>query len=197
MAARGLFDVEVVEQDAVQDPHVVRLMAQAAHVASLGFTPSYGPGDHGNFSCRTTTGLIITARETVKVTLRPEHFVEVVGVDDTKTPALVHCRGQRLPSTDTLLHWRIYHARPEIGAILHGHDPLTLAHAAALQLPMTTQSALTQTLELVEETVRLTTLHDYVLLRDHGFLALGTSIEEAGQLIDAWAQRARTLSVGA
>lgn len=195
MAVQALFDVDVAGDAVPADPRVAQLIAQAARFASLGFTPSYGPGDHGNLSCRAKPGLIMTARETVKARLRPEDVVEVVGVDETRSPAVARCYGRRLPSTDALLHWRLYRARPEIGAILHGHDAVALARAGALKLPITTQSASTQTLRLIKEVVELAKTNDYLLLRDHGFLALGKSIEEAGQLVEAWAQRARALPV--
>lgn len=191
MAERAIFDVEVVAKDVASDERVARLIAVAAYFAAMGFSPSYGPGDHGNLSCRTSQGLLITARETSKANLRAESFVDVIGVEDRAPRPVISCRGPRLPSTDALLHWRLYRARPEIGAILHGHDPVALAKAAALQLPITTQSALRSSLDLVEEITQLAARHDYVLMRDHGFLALGRTIDEASRLVGLWAQRAR------
>ena len=191
MAGQDLFDAVLVGPDIPQDSRLPQLIAWAHRFAALGFTPSYGPGDHGNLNCRTPQGLVISARETAKASLRPEQFVEVIGWVARDARVEVRCRGRLRPSTDTLLHLRLYELRPDIHAVLHGHDPETLKQAASLTLPVTERSAAVPSSELVQEVCRLAARHDYVLLRDHGFLALGPSIEAAGQLALSWAERAR------
>ena len=196
MAQGDLFDVLTVERVVPTAARVAQLISWAAKLAELGFTPSYGPGDHGNMSVRTDQGLVITARATTKASLRAEDFVEVIGLQRRGSRAVVRCRGTRLPSTDTLLHLRLYEARPDIGAILHGHDPATLAQAGSLELPMTKHSASVPSLELIEEVCRLTAQHTYIVMRDHGFLALGRSVDEAGAMVQTWSHRARTAVPG-
>ena len=190
MAVAGLFESELISPGIPDDVRVPHLMTIAASFAARGWTPSYGLGDHGNMSCRTVEGLVITARATKKGQLRPEQFVEVIELEEPPSRLLLRCRGRFLPSTDALLHLRLYRCRPEITAILHGHDPATLARQASLQLPLTQHSALRPSLELIEEVCELATQHDYILLRDHGFIALGRSLEDGLRLVEAWAIRA-------
>ena len=191
MAAQTLFEAEVISRDVCRQECLAPLKAWAAQFAQRGWTPSYGPGDHGNMSCRLRgDGFIITARETVKADLRPDQFVEVVAVEERKNVPLIRCRGPLLPSTDALLHWRLYRARPDVGAILHGHDSATLAFAQELKLPVTAVSAKTPSLELIDQAVKLGASSEYLLLLDHGFLALGRSIQQAGELACQWSEQA-------
>jgi L-fuculose-phosphate aldolase len=179
--ARDLFDAVLAERVIPQDPRIPELIAWAARFASLGWTPSYGPGDHGNLSCRTPQGLLISARATVKARLHPEQFTEVLGVIRDGPRVEVRCRGIHLPSTDTRLHLELYARRPDIQAILHGHDARTLAKAAELGLPVTAHSASMPSLELIDDACKLVERSDYIILRDHGFLTLGPSIQAAGE----------------
>ena len=193
MAVVELFEPLVIEQRAPEDPRIPTLIWWAARFAAMGFTPSYGPGDHGNMSCRSARGLIISARETSKSNMRPDQFVEVTALDDSNPRPRLTCRGPLPPSTDALLHWRVYQRRPEIHAILHGHDAAALANAQALRLPITGPSAAKPSMALVEDACRLIADHDYILLRDHGFLVLGRTIDEAGELAREICAQARTL----
>lgn len=186
-----LFEVEMVGGELPHDACIPALVAQAQRFAARGFTPSYGPGDHGNLSCRATQGMIITARESSKAQLRPEDFVSVIGCEERGPKPVMRAQGRRLPSTDAWLHWRIYAARPDAEVILHGHDTVALRLARALALPVTSISAAQPSVGLVEEATSLAMEHDYVLLREHGFLAVGSSLDEAVALVDRWAQQAR------
>ncbi len=185
MSQAPLYEPVVLSPQPPNDPRIASLIWWAARLSELGFTPSYGPGDHGNLSCRTSTGLLISARETEKARLQPDQFVDVVAKDVSQAgsgPVRIACRGPRLPSTDAWMHLRIYGLRPDIHAILHGHDRAALANAAALRLPITTCSAAAPSRSLVDEVCELAKSYDYLLMRDHGFLALGASIDEAGEL---------------
>jgi L-fuculose-phosphate aldolase len=182
-----------------EDPRIATLIWWAARFAELGFTPSYGPGDHGNLSCRTPEGLIASARQTQKARLTPSDFTAVFRPargDAGVQPPPLRYHGVRPPSTDALMHLRIYEARPDVHAILHGHDPATLAAADRLRLPVTATSGLTNSEPLVEEVVRAARAADYLLMRDHGFVALGRTIDEAGELVRTLSARARGLSAG-
>ena len=167
------------------------LIELAKTLHGLGVMPSYGPGDHGNLSCRTPTGCLFTARQTHKAALRPDQLVSLVGYESTPRGACLMFDGKVLPSTDALMHWRLYERRADVGAIIHGHDPQALAKAVALELPVTHGSGLTNSVELIDEVVVLAAAHDYILLRDHGVVALGTTISAALGLIRQWLDRAR------
>lgn len=193
MSKHELFEAVITHREVPQDPRLAVLIWWATRFAELGLSPSYGPGDHGNLSCRTPQGFLITARATAKAHLRAEHFVEVLGVDRGDLTLTVRCRGLRLPSTDTPMHLAVYETRPDVHAIIHGHDEKTLAKARELKLPVTVQSAAVPSFELIDEVCRLVRDHEYVLLRDHGFLAVGRSIDEAGELVRLLCRNARSL----
>lgn len=191
IAQSQLYEALLAVREAPQGPRLPQLISWASRFSALGFTPSYGPGDHGNLSCRTPTGLVITARATIKADLHPDQFVEVIGIERVGPRAQLRCRGLELPSTDALLHLLIYERRPDVQAILHGHDPVTLAKAGEFGLPVTAHSASLPSLDVVQDACELAEAHDYLILRDHGFLALGSSIDAAGELALSYAHRLR------
>lgn len=190
MAAAEVFEPVCRRAAAPNLPATEALIAAAKSLHARGLTPSYGPGDHGNLSCRTPDGCLITGRETPKDALRSEDLAHVVGREQLADRARLVYDGCRRPSTDALMHLEIYARRPDIGAIIHGHDGRALANAERLGLPITRTSARTNSLELIEETAALCARHDYVILRDHGFLALGATLDAADQLLQRWYQRA-------
>lgn len=197
MAEGELFGVALRRREPLSHPELPALIALARSLHALGLMPSYGPGDHGNLSLRTPEGFLITARQTRKDALTPAQFVHVVGGETAGVRAQLVCEGACLPSTDALMHHAIYAQRPDASVIVHGHDAKALSQAAALALPLTRVSAQTNSLTLIEEVRALCAHHDYLLTRDHGFIALGSSIEAVRALILRHFTRARGASAGA
>ena len=191
MGTGELFKVQRRGSEPPDAPIIPLLISLAHDLAHLGLMPSYGIGDHGNLSCRVSQGFIITARATRKIRLSAQEFVQIV--DCTRGPdgITLVCDGQRLPSTDALIHWRVYQARPDVGAIVHAHDPRLLEAAPELGLPITDVSARCNSHELVEDALRLATGTNYLVMRDHGVLALGPTLEAASELALQWYRRVR------
>lgn len=177
------FDAVLIDRRPPDDPRAQAVIRWAARLSELGMTPSYGDGDHGNLSCRTDAGVLISATSTTKSRLTAEELVEILEIDPRAAPARVRCRGLRTPSSDTLMHHAIYRTRPDVQAIIHGHDAKALASAGALTLRVTRAPAVSTTPALIAEVCELVRDEDYVLLRDHGFLALGVSLDAAGELL--------------
>src|SRR5207249_3292022 len=101
---------------------------------------------------------------------------------------------ERMPSSDAPMHHMIYAKRPDVAAVFHGHDPLVLAHADRLGVPVTPQETQFGTLADAEETVRSLAQHDYLVRRGHGFVAVGRTLEKAGRLALDVHGRARALA---
>lgn len=194
MATGSLFDVIHQSTEIPSDPQAEAIIALAKTMHAMGLTPSYGPGDHGNLSCRISRGILISARETSKVDLQPAQLVHVLGKEDALRGPRVICRGPALPSTDTLMHLAIYEQRPDIGAIVHGHDNQLLRRAEALKLSITHTSAKTNSFELIDEMRALSVTHDFMILRDHGFVALGPTLDAAWELCRRWLDQAKRYS---
>ncbi len=191
MPLAALFDVIIRRDEIPASPAENELITLAVSMHARGLTPSYGPGDHGNLSCRTPDGFLISARETSKRSLRPEQLVSVLACERTSQGMRLTVDGRALPSTDALMHWKIYAARPDIGAIVHGHDQEVLKRKEEFGLPTTRISAKVNSLELIDEVCALSAAHDYLLMRDHGFIALGATLAAAEERFMEWFHRAR------
>ncbi len=189
MAAALLFEAVCRAARAPEDPQGPALLALARSLHARDLTPSYGPGDHGNLSCRTSTGCLISASQTRKASLRADQLARVVEYTRTPDGARVTYEGCAQPSTDAAMHAELYRRRPDIAAIVHAHDNAVLARAQALGLPVTATSARTNSWALVDEVVALSARHDYIVLRDHGVVALGPSLDAADALLNATAAR--------
>ena len=76
-----------------------------------------------------------------------------------------------------MMHKMIYDARPDTQVILH-------AHTLSLKNAVTTQKAHPYgTLEFARSAVDILKNHDLVILKDHGFVSIGNTAEEAFQRI--------------
>lgn len=92
--------------------------------------------------------------------------------------------GHSLPSSETLLHHLLYHNHPKIGAILHGHSPLLLHHADLLAIPTTAACHPYGTKELaISASEQVTPQIRFFNLKDHGFVAIGSDLSDAGRTV--------------
>ena len=126
----------------------------------------------GNLSCRTANGFIITPTGTDPVTLSAADFVEVLGVDEKE----VRVAGIREPSSECRMHAGIYAARPDVTAIFHGH------YAPALTAPgvaITAREIPYGTPAMATETAQALGTGSFVVMRNHGFVAVGATMRAA------------------
>ncbi len=114
--------------------------------------------------------------------------------------------GQRPPSSEARVHAAIYRARPDVGAVVHGHSPYATALAILGRkiepimdefLPYvggTIEVApfgMSGSPALIDGTVEALGPRGAVLLRHHGQIAVGKSLEKAfhvAELVE-WAAR--------
>ena len=126
----------------------------------------------GNLSFRSAAGFIITPTGTDPVTLTTDGFVEVLGVDEKE----VRVAGTHEPSSECRMHAAIYAARPDVNAIFHGH------YAPALTAPgvaITAREIPYGTPAMGPETVLALGAGNFVVMRNHGFVAVGSSLPAA------------------
>ncbi len=150
-----------------------------------GMAPVEGGASAGNLSFRTPTGYVITpTRSRLKVGLTWSDFVEVVR--ENWIDYEVHVLGDRAPSSDSFLHGRIYARRPDALAVFHGHDALVLRHAGAIarrfDIAITDEAMAFGTKRDAEETARALRDKDYIIRAGHGFVAVGRTLDRAGEL---------------
>ena len=162
-----------------------------------GMAPVEGGASAGNLSFRTPAGFVITpTRSRLKSNLEWRSFVEVVRAD--WRDFCLHVLGDKVPSSDSFLHERIYAERADVLAVFHGHDELVLEHADALAsefpIAVTGEARLFGTLEDAEATAREMGSAPYCIRRGHGFVSVGRTLDAAGDLAVKVHRRATELS---
>lgn len=146
--------------------------------------PPYQGGSAGNLSFRKAIGekeFIITGTKIgLKSELTPEKFVLVKDVDiDQK---IVKVIGMVEPSSESILHWSIYNARPEINSVFHGHSEMLLSVSQKLQWAETQRIVPYGSLDLVDEVISVLHKNNFIIIKEHGFLSMGKNIREAGDI---------------
>lgn len=161
------FEVEHLPAEPLIDPRVMELITVGKTLEAKGFCPA----NSGNLSFRAGNGFVITAAGSELGSLTPASFVLVKEVDIAKRKVV--CAGKAQPSSEAMMHKMIYDARPDAEVILH-------AHALDLQGAVTTEKEFPYgTLEFARAAVEVLKLHDLVILKNHGFVAVGKAVPEA------------------
>ncbi len=141
----------------------------------------------GNLSFRTVNGFIINRTAGDLGGITRQEFVEVLEADRDARELTV--AGLYEPSSESLMHAGIYVARPEMNAVFHGHSEKLLAAAERLGLPVTTREQPYGTPELVAEILDMLGGHKFVIMRQHGFVSLGRTMDEAGNQAEEISKR--------
>lgn len=141
----------------------------------------------GNLSFRTRLGFIISGTGVALNALTPETVAEVTGVVYGLNKTSVYVKGPVVPSRETILHSQIYEMQSAINAIFHVHDHHVIDNPVELGVPVTLTEQAAGSQELAQEAVNFLKLNKdvrYFILKNHGVIALGTTMDEAGQLIE-------------
>ena len=107
-------------------------------------------------------------------------FSRVESVDLEK--GIVYAHGKNKPSSEAMLHYSIYKARPEINAIFHGHYDDFERLSEKLGIPVTKKEEPYGTMQLVDRVIDILDDHKFLQMKNHGFIALGEDMDEAGNL---------------
>ena len=180
------FKVRFVSRDIPSDERVSQLRSWCVCFNESGLTPKFeGTGRSlGNLSFRikaddpafVITGSTLSSKEE----LAPGDFVTVLNSDPERK--IVLAAGTRDPSSESMMHHEIYTRRNEIGAIFHGHDREITASAALLGLPETGKEEPSGTTQLLSEVMKILDAGNFLIMKNHGFLSLGKTMDEAGNL---------------
>ncbi|UCD37156.1 MAG: class II aldolase/adducin family protein [Fidelibacterota bacterium] len=166
-------------RDPVRDRRLAELAAWGRQFAEHGLTPGAGLAQAGNLSIRTEPGFIITAAGADLASLSDNDYIQVLEVNTRKR--IIFAQGPREPSSESFLHAAVYQQRPEINAVLHGHDDLILRYYIELELPATAMAQPYGSLELMREIQKVLGDQTFIVIREHGFLALGETLDQAGE----------------
>ena len=172
------------------DERTNQLIHWARRFDRLGLAPKSA----GNLSFRTKRGFIITATGFTLGLAKKENLVEVLKIEIEHTQTVLYLRGEVVPSKESILHSGIYQSRPKMNAVFHIHDQLVIELADELKLPCTQGEQPRGSYELAEEVNRVLGLAEdtkYLVLRNHGIVAMGETLEEAGRLVEDMSRMAR------
>ncbi len=177
------FETVFLSKNPPDEDRVNELIYWSRRFDELGLAPKSA----GNLSFRTENGFIITATGVALKAAERENLVEVLKVETGKEQIVVHVRGKEVPSKESILHSEVYGLRPEINAVFHIHDLSVVELADDLKILCTEGEQPRGSYELVTEVNRLlcfTLDVNYIVLRNHGIISIGETMEKAGKLAE-------------
>jgi L-fuculose-phosphate aldolase len=164
-----------------------QLRADIVEVGRRLWTRGFVASNDGNISVRLGPDrLLMTPASVSKGFMTPDMMV-VTDLDGQ----LVSGAPGRKPSSETLMHLVAYRERPDVGAVVHAHPPLSTGFAVAgipldravLAEVVTTLGSIPiadygtpSTRELADAVAPYVRTHDGLLLANHGALALGQDL---------------------
>jgi L-fuculose-phosphate aldolase len=167
-----------------------QLRREIVEVGRRLWTRGFVASNDGNISARIGSDrLLMTPSGVSKMDMTPEMMV-VTDLDGT----IVSAPPDRKPSSEILMHLVAYAERPDVGAVVHAHPPISTGFAVAgipldravLAEVVTTLGSIPiaeygtpSTRELAEAVRPYLRAHDAVLLANHGAVALGKDVFSA------------------
>jgi L-fuculose-phosphate aldolase len=172
------FQTRFARRAVPSDQRVGELLQWCRRFAALGVV-----GDTvGNLSIRTAQGFLINRAAADLGAMTRQELVEVLEADIAARVLTVV--GVYEPSSEAMMHAALYAVRPELNAVVHGHSDELLAAAERRGWPVTEREQPYGTPELVAEIQKILDGHDFFVLRNHGFVALGQTLAEAGRRVE-------------
>ncbi|MFA6254782.1 MAG: class II aldolase/adducin family protein [Patescibacteria group bacterium] len=185
------FKTEFIKKQAPQDPRIIELIKWCQDFHQSNLAPVYDGCSAGNLSFRLKEGenifIITGAGLKAKEDLTNQSFVKIFNCDFERK--IIQAEGVMEPSSETMLHFALYQKRVEVNAIFHGHCQQILAQAKKLNIPQTKKEAPYGSLELVRQALSILENNNFLVLKNHGFIALGKDMTEAGQLALAFQKK--------
>ncbi len=130
-------------------------------------------GTGGNLSVRVTGGILVTSTKSSLGDINPDEVVFVFGSEEDK----IFYVGQKKPSSETVTHWEIYKINPSVNAVVHVNTgPKDDGDTVTSE-----KEILYGTKELGEDTGRLLSRHDVVMMKNHGMVSVGKTLDDAAE----------------
>lgn len=156
---------------------MVRLKYWCKRFLRNGLMPLCGSGTLGNMSFRMKHNAFIITASATKDPLNPDNFVMVKRVDLKKR--VVYVCGKKPPSSESMMHYLIYKNKDNINAVFHGHSKEILKNK--LGHPSTKKHEEYGTIQLAKSIISALDDHYFLIMKEHGFIAIGKSMDEAGK----------------
>ncbi len=176
-----------------RDPRIEELKEWCGEFQKNKLTPEVEGNYTGNLSFRSGEGFIITESGLKsKENLTDDCFVYVKDYEEQSNTFYVE--GKNRPSSESVMHSLIYKNNEEVNAVFHGHNETIVANAEKLGLPVTEKEYESGTIELAKEVLKVLGNKKLIVLRNHGFVSLGRTMKEAGELALATLKRCKELA---
>jgi ribulose-5-phosphate 4-epimerase/fuculose-1-phosphate aldolase len=184
------FNSVFVSDKISSDTKIEELKEWSERFQRNGLTPEIEGNYTGNLSFRSKEGFVITASGLKsKENLNNDCFVYVKNYD--KQSNTVYIEGSRQPSSEAVMHFLIYKTRKEINVVFHGHNDAIIMNAEKLGFPVTEREYEPGTIELAKEVLKVLGNKNLIVLKNHGFVSLGITMQEAGELALATLKRSK------
>jgi len=173
------FNTIFVSDKISSDAKIVDLKEWSEKFQKNGLTSKVEGKYTGNLSFRSGEGFVITASGLKsKENLPDDCFVYVQAYDEQTNTFIVE--GKNNPSSESVMHHLIYKECRTVNAVFHGHNALIVKYAEKLKLPVTRKECEPGTIELAKEVLKVLGDKKLIVLRNHGFISIGTTMREAG-----------------
>ncbi len=152
--------------------------------ADLGLAPIHLKGAYGNHSIRHNGDAFLITRTGMvpQQVMNVEDYCLVESYDDEN--GIFNILGKHEPSSESILHLYIYREFAKIHTIMHGHSRLLNLHASTLGIPETEQKFPYGTDLLARSALSvLSEETPLIILKDHGFVAMGEDIDTTAEMI--------------
>ena len=175
------FVVSFISNQVPRDSRIEELKEWSRIFQRNGLTPEFEGKNTGNLSFSSNEGFIITASGLKnKQNLNSDCFVYVKTYDKQRN--IVYVEGKKRPSSEVVMHYLIYKTHKEVNAVFHGHSRAILMNAEKLGFPVTERKYEPGTRELAKEALKALENKNLVVLKIHGFVSVGNTMREAGEL---------------
>ncbi len=177
------FKTDLTEKEVMEDTRIYEIIRLGEKFKKIGLLPKENGGYGGNMSFRNDRGFVITAGGVDAGKMDPQKFVQVLkcNIDTGK----VFAEGLMEPSSETMMHYIIYRDKPSVNAVIHVHDNIVLENAEELNIKTTPKAHPYGTPELAYEIEKTIGHEKYIAIKDHGVIAIGKSLWEAGKLVES------------
>ncbi len=150
-------------------------------LGKMGFEDDNG----GNFSFRSGDGMVIKSTGSFPHKLKKSDFVFVSGFKKDE----VYVLGKKEPSSEARLHWGVYQARPDINCVLHTHDFVAVSCPIKIEGVKYIKEIPYGTIESARAVKNASKKNDYLVMTNHGVLALGKNISTTLKLIKKYHEK--------